>query len=215
MSDVQEQARALGNRTRYRIYEHIADAGHPVGVAELTELLGLNHNAIRQALAQLVDAGLVDRQTEEPSGPGRPRLTFTTTPEAAGFWGKDGPYRRLSLLLVEMLVSGKSPLEVGRDVGHSLTIRSVHDNDPVATLRDAIAKGGFDPKVRQRGPNLEFVLRTCPFADAADVDPDIICDLHLGLSQGLADQLDDITVDDLVRADPHKAGCRLRFHLSA
>jgi len=57
------------------------------------------------------------------------------------------------------------------------------------------------------------VLQSCPFADAADVDPDTVCDLHLGMARGLSSQLDSVEVDELVRADPHKAGCRLLFHL--
>jgi DNA-binding transcriptional ArsR family regulator len=43
----QAEARALGDPTRYRIFRYIADARRPVGVAELTDLLGLNHNAVR------------------------------------------------------------------------------------------------------------------------------------------------------------------------
>jgi predicted ArsR family transcriptional regulator len=212
-NDLQEQARALGNRTRYRIYEHITEAEHPVGVSELTDLLELNHNAIRQHLAKLVRAGLLEQRTEEPKGPGRPRLTFTPTPTAQRRWGHDGPYRRLSLLLVDMLATGRTPIEVGRDAGHHLEIAGADQGDPIPRLGEAIARGGFDPQLRRRGSKVEFVLRTCPFAEAADVDPDTICDLHLGLAQGLADQLDHISVDELIRANPHRAGCRLRFHI--
>ena len=57
MTTLQEQARALGDPTRHSIFQYVADAGHPVGVAELTAHLGLNHNAIRQHLAKLVSAG--------------------------------------------------------------------------------------------------------------------------------------------------------------
>ena len=56
---LQEQARALGDPTRHEIFRYIADAGRPVDVAELTSHLGLNHNAIRQHLAKLVNADLV------------------------------------------------------------------------------------------------------------------------------------------------------------
>jgi len=61
-ASLQEQAR-LGDPTRHRIFRYVADAGRPVGVAELTARFELNHNAIRQHLAKLVDAGLVTEAT--------------------------------------------------------------------------------------------------------------------------------------------------------
>ena len=58
--DVQREARALGDPTRYRLFRYIADAEGPVSVAELTTYVGLNHNAIRQHLAVLKNAGFSD-----------------------------------------------------------------------------------------------------------------------------------------------------------
>jgi hypothetical protein len=43
----QTEARALGDPTRHRIFRYMADAQRPVGVAELTEFVRLNHNAVR------------------------------------------------------------------------------------------------------------------------------------------------------------------------
>lgn len=54
MSALQEQARALGDPTRHRILRYVADAGRPVGVAELAEQVALNHNAVRRHLAKLM-----------------------------------------------------------------------------------------------------------------------------------------------------------------
>jgi hypothetical protein len=65
-----------------------------------------------------------------------------------------------------------------------------------------------------RGETLEYVLANCPFADVGEADPDTVCGLHLGLAQGLADQLEGVAVDDLIRRNPHRAGCRLRFQLT-
>jgi DNA-binding transcriptional ArsR family regulator len=55
-ANLQAQARALGDPTRYEVFRYIADASRPVDVAELTAHFGFNHNAIRQHLAKLVDA---------------------------------------------------------------------------------------------------------------------------------------------------------------
>jgi predicted ArsR family transcriptional regulator len=39
------------------------------------------------------------------------------------------------------------------------------------------------------------VLRRCPFAEVAAADPGTICQLHLGLAEGLAEGLGKLEVD--------------------
>ncbi|MHB1137972.1 MAG: helix-turn-helix domain-containing protein, partial [Microthrixaceae bacterium] len=51
---LQVQARALGDPTRHSIFRYLAASDAPVGVAELTEHLGVHHNAIRQHLTKLI-----------------------------------------------------------------------------------------------------------------------------------------------------------------
>mgnify|MGYP001451517504 CR=1 FL=1 len=67
---LQSQARALGDPTRHGVFSYLVDADRPVDVAELTDPFGLNDNAIRQPLARLVDAGLVEGELMrvEPAG---------------------------------------------------------------------------------------------------------------------------------------------------
>jgi DNA-binding transcriptional ArsR family regulator len=114
MTTLQEQARALGDPTRHAIFRRVADAGRPIGVAELNEHFQFNHNAIRQHLAKLVDAGLVVESAVAGPGRGRPRLVYTIDPSVEGQWGTTGPYERLSRLLVEIISTGLDPDEVGR-----------------------------------------------------------------------------------------------------
>lgn len=212
---LQEQARALGDPTRHRIFQYLIDAVEAVGVAELTSYFELNHNAIRQHLAKLGDAGLVTEETSPSEGPGRPRLVYRVDPAADGRWGTVGPYQRLSLLLIDMIARGSSARETGRRAGRVTKVpTSDSSDDKVSALGDAVARGGFEPRMRRRDKTVEYILGTCPFADAAAADPDTICGLHLGLAQGLADQLDGVTVTDLVPRDPHRAGCRLSFELA-
>lgn len=90
-ADLQREARALGDPTRYRLFGYLADAPAGVSVAELTAFARLNHNAVRQHLAVLRDAGLVTEEPEQRDRPGRPRLLYRVHPEAAGAWGTAGP----------------------------------------------------------------------------------------------------------------------------
>ena len=73
---IQREARALGDPTRYRLFRYIVDSDRPVGVAELTTYVELNHNAVRQHLAVLKDADLVVDEVEIRYRPSRLRLAF-------------------------------------------------------------------------------------------------------------------------------------------
>ena len=70
--EVQQRARALGDPSRFRLFEYITNSTDEVPVAKLTELLGFNHNAIRQHLNVLVEAGLVIETDEKRTTRGRP-----------------------------------------------------------------------------------------------------------------------------------------------
>ena len=213
-TSLQQQARALGDPTRHAIFRYIADAGEPTGVAELTDHFGLNHNAIRQHLAKLLDAGLVIETTVQGGGPGRPRLLYEIDPSAESRWGVMGPYERLSLLLSEIIRSGDTPEEVGWRAGQEYRDAAVDPADVVTNMSDAMARLGFEPEVRRRGKRIDIVLDTCPFATTALADPDTVCSLHLGMAQGIADGSDTV-VDELIAKDPRWAQCRLRLHVEA
>src|SRR4051812_44238056 len=114
---LQQQARALGDPTRYAIFRAVVDSGGEVDIAELTDAFGFNHNAIRQHLAKLVAAELVKETTAPSSGRGRPRLVYCVDPRADSRWGGQSSYERLSVLLSEMVRTGDSPETVGRRAG--------------------------------------------------------------------------------------------------
>jgi predicted ArsR family transcriptional regulator len=213
MSGIQEQARALGDPTRHAIFRHVVESPSPVTVGELTDRFELNHNAVRQHLAKLVSAGLLLEERGAPSGPGRPRLLYSVDPAAESRWGVTGPYERLSLLLTEVIRSGDTPIEVGRRAGRREAAEHPED-DPSAALVGVTARGGFEPTLEQRGDDVDVLLHSCPFANLALADPDIVCELHHGIAIGVAEQVGGITIEGLEGRDPRGAPCRLRAHLS-
>jgi predicted ArsR family transcriptional regulator len=213
---LQEQARALGDPTRHDIFRYVADADAPVDIAELTEYFGLNHNAIRQHLAKLVRADLLVEAHASSEGRGRPRLLYRLNPRAESRWGVTGPYERVSVLLAEILRTGDTAIEVGRRSVRPQRLGAHAVADPVAVVTNAMERQGFDPAVRRKGGRIEMVLRSCPFAAAAQTDPDTVCAIHLGIAQGLAALTGErVVVDELVPHDPRRANCRLRMHLES
>ncbi|MGH9108384.1 MAG: helix-turn-helix transcriptional regulator [Acidimicrobiales bacterium] len=212
MSDdeVQREARALGDRTRHRVFRYIADAPDPVGVAELTDFVGLNHNAVRQHLAVLKDAELVVESVEERSRPGRPRLLYRLHPEVAGRWGTTSAYAWLAGLLSDAVRRKQDPRQVGRQDGHRRAAEiGGGGGDRLDLLEDEMTRRGFRPTRVDRGRRVDFVLGRCPFEDVAGSDPGTVCQLHLGLAEGLTEGLGGLRVERLVAKDPHRAGCRL------
>lgn len=182
MSTLQRQARALGDPTRHRIFQYLVDSEDGADVAELTAHMGLNHNAVRQHLAKLVDAGLVVEESAPPTGRGRPRLRYTIDPASDSRWGPTGPYERLAVLLTELARTGDTPVEVGRRAGRRLQRDAPTADDPAEAFAAQMARQGFDPTVRHRGDRVAVTLQTCPFVSAVLTDPETICDLHLGLA---------------------------------
>lgn len=209
MSSLQAQARALGDPTRHRVFLDVVGAGRPVGVGELAARFGLHHNAIRQHLAKLVAAELVVETTAAPAGPGRPRLQYEPSPAADSRWGAVGPYERLSRMLAEVIRSGRTPRDVGRDEGRRRPVPGP-GTDALSRLQAVMARDGFEPEARPAGPDLDVVLQRCPFASTAATDPATVCSLHLGMAEGLVEQLPGLEVVDLEPRDPHGGGCVLR-----
>jgi predicted ArsR family transcriptional regulator len=215
MNTLQLQARALGDPTRHEVFRYIADADRPVDVAELTEHVGLHHNAVRQHLAKLVEAGLVSEDTAPRVGRGRPRLCYTVDPSTESRWGVTGPYERLTLMLTEIIRSGDAPVDVGRRAGRRVRVAASGAADPLSGLMDAMERHGFEPTAARRGDQIDIVLGVCPFETTALADPDTVCGLHLGLAIGAADQLDGLVVDELIPRDPRRGTCRLRCHIES
>ena len=206
----QRQARALGDPTRYRIFQLVADSG-PLGVAALTAALGLNHNAIRQHLTKLCEAGLLIEEVASQRGPGRPPLQYRLAPAVVGSWGTTGPYEELSLLLLELLDGHATPYEVGYAAGQRSVKTVPAGSEALDVLQDDLTRRGFEPERVRIGDAVELALRRCPFESAAAANPDVVCELHRGIAEGAVDGLgDERERVELLPRDPSHRDCRLR-----
>jgi hypothetical protein len=127
-----------------------------------------------------------------------------------GGWGIPGPYEGLSVMLVRALASGRSPREVGVEAGRQMAAQLPQTDDPVDMIELNAARHGFEPRRVERRSSVDLVLCRCPYEAPATAAPDIICQLHLGLAEGMAQASgDSVSVTGLVARDPRRAGCRL------
>ena len=226
----QRDAEALADPTRHRVFDELRLAGRPLTVAELTEAVGVHHTAVRQHLAKLRDAGLIDEDHAEPTGRGRPKLLYRLHPGLTSSHSVAAGYQRLAALLATAVRTGRTARDVGHEAGRhlarqrldELAARDAGDGDRTGTVLDpaevVVAEAdrlGFRPVVDHRDDGVDVVLRHCPFQDVAADDPDTVCSLHLGLAEGVAEATGGIQVHGMVVNDPYRAGCRLQLRRTA
>lgn len=194
--------------SRLRILEHLRGAGGPLSLQELAEHTGLHANTVRFHLDRLEADGLVVRQTESRTQPGRPRLTFTANP------GPDlGPDRRSYRLLAEMLAGylatsipdvTREAIRIGRAWGAHLATRPApyqrtSEGEAISELLHVLNGIGFVPECTEDDNGHRILLRQCPFLEVAEEHGEVACSVHLGLMQGtLAELRAPLAVEELL-----------------
>ena len=213
------EAEALADATRLRLLEVVESSPEPVDVATLTRSAGVHHTVVRQHLAKLRDAGLVEESTAEPAGRGRPRLLYRAAPGPKRRSEAAGHYRRLASLLAEAIGKDLDPAEVGRRAGIAAAIESaVRSEGAVVSALDVLHHEsrhmGFEPEIEVLGDDrVDIVLTHCPFGDVAADAPETICALHSGIARGIAEATEELSLTGLTVVDPLEAGCRLHLEV--
>lgn len=219
--------------SRADVLGHLRSVGDSVSVTDVAEAVGLHPNTTRFHLDALASAGLVSRESESRSKPGRPRVLYS----AVGGPPAD-PYKDLARAMVRQFARSEGgaegqALEAGRSWGADLRASMTDarpDQPPLERLVDAMAGLGYEPQLvvgpgvvgpgaggpgvgaptagagdPGRGESLAWdeadwgegqapqgearlpllELRPCPFAPLALANPGVVCQLHLGLTEGL------------------------------
>lgn len=202
--EMQLQAKALADPSRFKLFRFVHDADGPVGVAELTELLGFNHNAIRKHLAVLVDAGVLAERDEMRKTRGRPRKQYLVRSDAlSAFRDVSGSYERLASMLVDV-AGGSAPYDVGLRAVSSTPKPGIESANQ--SLMAELSSQGFEPR---QDNDTEVTLTHCPFADVATQNQEIVCELHRGMIDGHLATIDPSPTAKLSPKEPHQAGCRI------
>ena len=102
-------------------------------------------------------------------------------------------------MLVGLLRGEGTPSEVGYRAGQELA-REYGIKVDAAEIIEAVARRlGFEPHREPAPAGVDIVLDRCPFASGAVIAPDIICELHRGLAEGIAAT----AAGDVRRDEPH------------
>jgi predicted ArsR family transcriptional regulator len=179
---------------RLRVLDYVR-AHSPVRVADAATGLGLHPNTVREHLEAIVGLGLVECSTAPTPGRGRPAMVYQASAADPAVAVRD--YAGLASALAGHLArtsahperdARAAGIEWGREL---IDERSDSGPDPQQSVLEALARLGFAPDAEGHtsGTRRGIALRRCPLLDAARRYPTVVCQVHLGIVEGMLQQL--------------------------
>ena len=187
--------KALGDDTRFAIYQELAQSTAPCSATELAERLDLHPNTVRPHLDRMREAGLVEVEPIHRGTVGRPQLRYSLAPGAPGL-GFDPPAHTLLAGLLAALAEqlggdGVDAANLGRRWGSDAIGRRQSGRGCLAALVAELDRLGFDPVESELGGGGADTRRVrvdflhCPFRELAEAYPELVCSLHRGIVEGV------------------------------
>jgi predicted ArsR family transcriptional regulator len=188
---------AFGDPTRRDIFLFARAATDGVTAAEIAEAFALHPNVARHHLEKLAAGGYLTVALSRPESAGRPSKRYQVTLHESAL---TFPPRRDDLLAtllaraLEMLdpdVAAQMAEEVGFEYGQALAARmgpaAAHRS--VRTALDAVADTltahGFAARAEPYGASFAIVAEQCPFGEAAQRYPHVLCAVDRGMIRGM------------------------------
>jgi predicted ArsR family transcriptional regulator len=189
-----EVLKALGDETRFAMYRELATSTTPLSAQDLADALGLHANTVRLHLERLREAGLVDVEAYHRGTVGRPQHLYSLAVGAPGL-GFDPPaHALLAGLLAAMAEQMGADAEAAKATGRAWGTEAAKKT-PSRSCLDSLAaeldRLGFQPAADEDvGPDgtarIDFLH--CPFRELAEAYPELVCNLHRGLCEGVVAQ---------------------------
>src|SRR5687768_11218167 len=147
--------KALGDNTRYAIYEELVRAATPLSTGEVASALGLHPNTIRPHLERMREAGLLTVQVDSKGSVGRPQHRYAVSSEAPSLGIEPPAYPLLAGLLANV-AAAESPgadrvASVGARHGRVLAKSSAPGASCGEGLNVAMQELGFSPAASSEG----------------------------------------------------------------
>jgi len=201
-------------KQRERILGLLRESSGPVDAHHLAAALALHVTTVRFHLAGLEDEGLVRTQQLPAERVGRPRLGYVAV--------KEPSYTDLVALLAARI--GGTPteredkaFEVGSDWAGMLALAPAPTVDAGTLVIDALQQLGFETQTATNAFGTHsLTLCTCPLAEIARTNPEVVRGIQRGLIQRVLDDHADLlrsryAVD--VRPDPQDGNCLVQLVL--
>jgi predicted ArsR family transcriptional regulator len=206
--------KTLGDNTRYAIYLELARSSRPLATADIAASLGLHVNTVRPHLERMRDVGLLEVAPETNRGVGRPQHLYSLAPDAPSLGLEPPSFPLLAEMLTGLAANvgaqGDDAVEIGREQGAVAAARAPGDASCVDVLVDNLARLGFDPAVVEGDDSVTVAFAHCPYGELAREHPDIICNLHCGLVEGVVDAFDGAEVVEF-HSLVHRQPCQVEL----
>ncbi len=191
--------KALGDETRYAMYEELARSTSALSANDLAEQLGIHANTVRLHLERLREVGLVDVEAVHRGTVGRPQHLYFLSVGAPGL-GFDPPAHALLAGLLAALAErigadASEAAETGRVWGGEAGKRT-RSRSCLGALEAELAKLGFEPALETDAGTARIEFLHCPFRELAEAYPELVCNLHRGLCEGVVDAVGGGTVEE-------------------
>jgi predicted ArsR family transcriptional regulator len=191
---------AFGDPTRREIYLFVRDRGG-VRAAEVAEHFELHSNVARHHLEKLAAGGYLSVELARHESAGRPSKLYR--PAAADTHLSFPPRRDdlLGMLLARALdrLPPDEAHDLAEDVGYEYGRSIARRMDPsdgqrsfkaaVASVADALTAHGFAAHAERSGGRVHLVHEHCPFGEAAQQFPHVLCAVDTGMIRGMLEGL--------------------------
>lgn len=188
--------KALADETRYAVYRELSTSTNPLSAQDLADRLGVHANTVRLHLERLRHVGIVDVEAVHRGTVGRPQHLYFLADGAPGV-GFDPPAHALLAGLLAALAErvGADPDDAA-DTGHAWGVEAgtrTRTSSCLRALEGELHRLGFEPAVGPGDGTSEGRARIdflhCPFRELAEAYPELVCNLHRGLCEGVVDQV--------------------------
>jgi predicted ArsR family transcriptional regulator len=188
---------ALGDATRFAMFEHVITSSDPVSASETAAVFGLHRTVARSHLEKLAEAGLVIVGTRRNPRGGRPAKVYSPAPTRLDIQVPPRRYRSLSTMLVRLAakLNGSSAMlaeEVGCECGRQAATGlpgGQFSRDGRLNLGSIVAylrETGCSPQATVRDDHTLVVeVSNCLYLEVAREHPAVVCGLSSGLLCGL------------------------------
>lgn len=196
--------KVLADRSRYAIWQELLGVAAPLSTQDLAERLELHPNTVRLHLEKMRDAGLVEVSPDRHGSVGRPQHRWNAVPQAPALGLEPAGFRLLAHLLAELSAGTALDADQVSAVGSrkgtermangSRSRAAAHRHQPraacVKAVMDELAELGFDPNLDSsdldgKSAAARISFTHCPFRELAVLYPDLVCQLHRGITEGI------------------------------
>ena len=172
---------SLSDPTRRRLYVFVSRSKEPIGRDEAADALGIPRQTAAYHLDRLAEEGLVDveflrRTGRTGPGAGRPAKLYKRTDRDHEVSLPPRRYGLAARILLEVISTGAIKRKDLAAAAHRIGAELAE-----VGLDQALRQTGYDP-VMEEG---EIRFRNCPFHILKTQDQRTVCNLNLGLVEGM------------------------------